>query len=207
MSIASFAAFFGTMLILAVVPGPSDVAVVARAATVGTRQALLMIGGIITADLLFILVAVASLNTVARELGGAALWIRLASAGFLIALGVLSWRAAPAGAPSGQPLAQGASSFASGLLMTLADPKALLFYLALFPVFFEPRSIGVWQTIMIMLVTALALLLVKGSYAVLAQRAALLFANDRARIMLNKLAGGTLILLGIALLLPLQSGD
>ncbi|WP_437938126.1 LysE family transporter [Sorangium sp. So ce341] len=63
-------ALLGTMLVLAIVPGPSDIAVVARSVASGFTSALFMIVGIVAADLVFIVLAVYSLTAIAELMGG-----------------------------------------------------------------------------------------------------------------------------------------
>lgn len=188
----SVAALLGLMLVLAIVPGPSDVAVVARSLRSGFRQALFMVAGIVVADCLFIAMAIASLTLVAVNAQPLLGWIKYAGAAYLIWLGLASFRPAPAAAPANERLA-GASGFAAGLLITLADPKALLFYIGILPAFVEVTQVTPLDVLLFVVVVTLVVGGVKGSYAYLAHAAKRWFDNPRVRHRLE-MAGGVLLL-------------
>jgi len=190
-------ALFGTMLVLAVVPGPSDVMIIARSATSGFLHGALMTLGIIVADLVFILIAVLSLAAAADVVGPVFTWVRYLSAAYLLWLGVGLMRA-PATTATDVPLAPaspGGSLFA-GFSVTFGDPKAILFYLGLFPAFVDLPTITVTDTVLIMLIATGVVGGVKLGYAWAADRARTLLADATARQRLNQ--GSGLLLIGIA---------
>ncbi|NEP16625.1 MAG: LysE family translocator [Leptolyngbya sp. SIO4C1] len=202
MTISSITALFGTMLILAIAPGPSDFAVVARSIAAGFTQALIMVSGIIAADFLFILLAVYSLTEVADSFGSLFIVVKYLCSAYLIWLGIGSLRSQPA--PVDIPEAQrtsGYSSFLGGLLITLGDPKAILFYMGLFPAFIDLSSIAITDVALIMLIAAATVGGVKASYAYLARRAKLVFGNPRLRRKLDITASSVLIGTGLFLIL------
>lgn len=142
---SAIVALFGTMLLLAVVPGPADFAVVARSIASGFNHGLFMVGGIIAADLLFIVIAVYSLSVVAGSMGTLFVVVKYLCGAYLIWLGTGLLRPRPVLARvRGTMESSLFSSFLGGLLMTLGDPKAILFYIGLFPGISRPvrRVIG-----------------------------------------------------------------
>ncbi|WP_437674447.1 LysE family translocator [Sorangium sp. So ce131] len=195
-------ALFGTMLVLAVVPGPSDVAVVARSAASGFTHALFMVGGIVVADLLFIVLAVYSMAAITELTGSLFALTKVACAAYLIWLGVGLWRAKPEGVAFGQASkAARWSSFLGGLSITLADPKAILFYMGLFPAFMDMSRVSLADTALVMSIATVVVGGVKIGYAYAAERAAVFFENARARRRMNIAAGAVMIGTGIYLLL------
>ena len=198
---STIAALSGTMLALAVVPGPSDFAVVARSIASGFAHGLIMVCGIIAADLLFIVLAVYSLSVVADQLGPLFEFVNYACGAYLIWLGISSWKAASSLEHTPKPAAfSRTSSFISGLLITLGDPKAILFYMALFPAFLDVSGISLTDTIIIMLLATAVVGGVKLSYAYMAVKASAFFANTKARKYLDISAGSVLIGAGIFML-------
>lgn len=198
MTISSIAALFGTMLVLSVTPGPSDFAVVARSVTSGFRHALIMIAGIVVADFLFIVMAVYSLAAIAETMGSLFLLVKYSCGAYLIWLGLTVLRS-PLSSESGQALKKhsGLSGFMGGLLITLGDPKAILFYIGLLPAFVDMTVVTINDTVIIMLVATVVICGVKASYAYLADRATRFFDNLRVRQRLNFAAGGVLIAAGV----------
>lgn len=198
---SSIAALIATMFVLAVVPGPSDFAVVARSIAAGFGQGLITISGIVAADLLFIVLAVYGLAEVADWLGGLFAVVKYACGAYLIWLGIASLRSRPTETDLPElRSSKGYSSFLAGLTITLGDPKAILFYMGLFPAFVDLAHVSIADTLTIMLVAILLVGGVKTSYAYLAHRAKRLFANIRLRRRLDRLAGGILIVTGLFIL-------
>lgn len=202
----SIAALAGTMLVLAVVPGPSDLAVVARSIASGFAQALIMVGGIVAADILFIALAIYSLAEVAESLGAWFLGVKYVCGAYLIWLGVTALKARSASADlafiqtSKADKSSGFSSFLGGLLITLGDPKAILFYMGLFPAFVDLAQVSIRDTLVIMLIATGVVGGVKTGYAYLADRAKHLFTNPRLRQTLDAVAGMILICTGLFLI-------
>ena len=62
------------------------------------------------------------------------------------------------------------SSFLTGLVITLGDQKATLFYLEFLPVFLDISKISYWDTIAVILVAAVAVGGVKLIYALMADK-------------------------------------
>ncbi len=201
MSFASFAALFGTLLVLAVTPGPSDVAVVSRSLTAGFKQSLWMVGGIVVADVVFIVLAVYGLTELASYAALFAL-VKYACGAYLIFMGLSAFKPQPKATDAPRSTkGEETSSFFAGLLLTLGDPKAILFYMGLLPAFVDMSSVFLGDTLLITLVAVTVVGGVKTVYAYLAERAKRFFENDAARRRLERVAGGVLVCTGLLLLL------
>lgn len=198
-------ALFSALFVLAVVPGPSDLAVVARAVSAGFRQAVWMVAGIVIADALLIMVAITSVAALDGWIQGLTTWLKLLGGLFLVGLGLVSLRAEPTAHPAttDNTPARGASSILSGFLMTLADPKAVLFYMALLPAFTDLSQLGSRDVLLILLAATLAICSVKLSYAWLAGRASGMIQSRGFQRTMNRL--GAALLLGIGSILLLQA--
>lgn len=141
MSVAALAALFVTLAALAVVPGVSVLTVVARASAGGRAQGALTALGVVTGDVFYILIALFGLTALA-ELAASWLPVLRVMAAFGLALFAWSlWRAPPPGAMTAGG-AGGWGSFAAGLAVTLADHKAIAFYLVLLPAFVDLPALG-----------------------------------------------------------------
>ncbi|MDX1512130.1 MAG: LysE family translocator [Gammaproteobacteria bacterium] len=202
---STIAALFGTMLILSAAPGPSDFAVVARSISAGFIQAIIMVSGIVVADFLFIALAVLSLAEVAESMGNLFLLVKYACGIYLVWLGVGSIRRRPKTEEVPEMgEASGYSSFLGGFMITLGDPKAIFFYLGLFPAFVDLPNITVADTILIMIIATVVIGGVKITYAWLADRAKLMFENPATRKKMDMTAGIVLIGVGVFLILNNQ---
>jgi threonine/homoserine/homoserine lactone efflux protein len=190
------------MIVLAIVPSVSVLAVTARAAAFGFTHGLFTALGIVVADILFILVAVYGLALIAEMMGDQFRLIQYIGAAYLIWLGISLWRAeTKARAANSVQQSSWSSSFLTGLLITLGDQKAILFYLGFFPAFIDLSKMTPADTLIIVLIAILGVGGAKLVYAFLADRASVMFQDSRALRGINILAACIMIAVGIALLL------
>jgi threonine/homoserine/homoserine lactone efflux protein len=189
------------MLAVAIVPGPSDFLVVGRSLAAGFLHGALVTLGIIAADFLLIGVAILALGAIAAEVGALFYGIQAAGGMFLLGLGIATWRSESEGVGIGDHRsASWASSFSSGLLITLGDPKANFFYMGLLPAFLDLTIVSTYDVLTVMAAATAAVLLVKLSYAFLAARAESFFNDAQARGTVNRIGGAVLGATGLYLL-------
>ncbi|WOH36360.1 LysE family translocator [Thalassotalea fonticola] len=197
MSSGNYLALFGAMLLLAIVPGPAVFAVIARSFSSGFSRGLLMIIGITLGDFVFILLALFGLSAIAEVMGTAFFILKYVSAAYLLWLGINLIRSK---ASSLELDASDESSFLSnlmtGLLINLGNPKAILFYIALFPAFINVNQVVAIDVLIIMGVAALAFGSVNVFYALLAVRAKKMFKSPNATSVINKTAGTMMVSTG-----------
>ena len=193
------------MIVLAVIPSVSVLAVSARAAAFGFSHGLFTALGIVAGDIIFILIAVYGLVFVADALGEQFKLIQYIGGAYLIWLGCSLWRAdAKVRQTDEVRKSSWGSSFLTGLLITLGDQKAILFYLGFFPAFIDLSRMTPVDTLLIILIATIGVGGAKLVYAWLAGRAGLIFKNTRAISGLNTLAACIMIAVGVALLLKTQ---
>ncbi len=196
LTISSVGALLVAMIVLAAMPSVSVLTVVARSASLGFRDGLYTTVGIVIGDIVLIVLAVSGLSLLAGSLGRYFALVEVLGGAYLIWLGVHIWRSKPA-TVAAAPGAQSApwSSLLAGLLITLGDLKAIVFYLGFLPAFVDLRMISLSDTVIIILITSLAVGGTKLTYALLADRARTRFAHQGAR-GIRRAAGGTLIGVG-----------
>jgi threonine/homoserine/homoserine lactone efflux protein len=191
--------------VLAIVPSVSVLAVTARAASFGFSHGLFTALGIVVADIFFILLAVYGLAMVASLMGERFRLVQYLGAAYLIWLGISLWRAdARARRAERVPRSSWLSSFLAGVLITLGDQKAILFYLGFLPAFIDLSTMTPADTLIIILIAIVGVGGAKLVYAFLADRASLLLGNSRSLRAINIVAACVMIAVGIALLLKAQ---
>ncbi len=201
MTIESAIAFTIAMFILAASPGPGVFATVAQALAGGFRSALDVIAGIVTGDLIFLLLAVFGLTALARTLGDLFIVVKIAGGGYLIWLGIKLWLAKPVlpGEKPGIKTQSGKQRFLGGLFITLGNPKVILFYAGFLPTFMDLGSLTAGDVLVVACLVTVVLALVLGAYAYSASRARALFTKPRAIQNLNRGAGTIMIGAGVAI--------
>ncbi|MDK1384074.1 LysE family translocator [Sinorhizobium sp. 8-89] len=193
MTLAALLAYSGALFIAAIIPGPGVTALVARALGSGFRETFFMGLGLILGDMAYLTAVVLGLAFVAQTFTTAFLIVKIASA---LYLGYIAWKLWTAGLlPQDIQARKSASatmSFLSGLMVTLGNPKTMLFYVALVPTLIDLAAIGPEDYGLLLAATFLVLLAVLLPYMLLAARARSLLKQPKAFMALNRAAAGIL---------------
>lgn len=186
---------FTSMLVLALVPSTSVALVVVRSSSAGFLNGCAVSAGIVVGDLVFVGLAIWGMAAIADVMGSFFLLIRYLAGAYLIWFG-LSLIRSTSTLPLGRFTATtpGLSiSFLSGLLLTLGDIKAILFYASLFPAFVDLASITALEVMLIVLVTAAAVGSVKLGYAYFAVKLSAVALNHSVVRVVKPTAGGLMV--------------
>ena len=201
LTFGSIAALFSTMALLAIIPGVSALVVSARSATCGLTHGVFTTIGIVAGDILFIILAIYGLSVLAELMGSRFSLVKYLGGTYLVWLGLVIWRSKSNSESVDESIEPSLlSSFLSGLFITLADQKAILFYLGFFPAFVDLSSVTLVDTSIIILIAMLAVGGSKLVYAIMADRASVLLANSNASRIINILAGTVVFGVGVFLI-------
>ena len=189
------------MLVLAASPGPGVFATIARALASGFRPSLAVICGIVLGDIIFLIFAAFGLSMVARVLGNLFFIVKICGGAYLVWLGVRIWLKKPEPVSANQNLDTRSQwgNFATGLVITLSNPKVILFYCGFLPTFLDLSALTLIDLIIVVTIITVVLGCVLGTYALLASRARRLFTNQLAVRRLNRAAGGVMVATGVAI--------
>ncbi len=202
MSLITLSAFAIAYAIVCAVPGPGVAAVVARALGGGFRGAIPMIFGILAGDLVYLTFAAFGLAAIATYFGAVFTVVRYASAIYLLYVAWKFWSAKPGSEQIGPKVEKHWSrTFLAGLSLTLGNPKAIVFYLALLPTVVPLDGItpaGFFELAGIVIVI---LMLICSGYALLAASAREFIRSPVAVRRLNRFTGGVLALAAGAVLI------
>lgn len=197
---ASLFALFAAMAALAAVPSVSVLAVTTRAASAGFLHGALTAAGVVVGDVLFILLAIFGLALLADAMGSQFALLQWLGGAYLLWLGTQLWRAGGHGKePAGAPPSSLLSSFMTGLLITLGDQKAVLFYLGFLPAFVDLSAVSIGDTAVISGIAVVAVGGVKLVYAALADRAGRRIGASSGQA-LNRIAAAVVCASGLWLL-------
>ena len=202
MSLISIFSFAIAIFVLAITPGPGVFAIISRSLASGFKTTLLMIAGCITGDIIFLLFAIMGMSVIAQTMGTLFLLVKIVGAGYLIFLGIKIWIAKPVPAHLQQINGKktiGYGNYLSGLGITLANPKVILFYCGFLPTFMDLESMTGFDIFLVTIVLAIVLSVVLISYSYLASSARLFFSSTRSVKWLNRTAGTVMISAGAAI--------
>jgi len=201
LTLYSIIGFSVAMLVLAASPGPGVFATVARALASGFRPALAVISGIVLGDIIFLLFAFFGLSMIAQALGELFFIVKICGGAYLIFLGIRIWIREPALAlkENGKHTGTALGNFVSGLIITLSNPKVILFYCGFLPAFLDLSALTLSDLALVVGIVTIVLACVLSAYALLASRARKMFTNRKAAQRLNRVAGGVMVATGIAI--------
>ncbi|MBC7380032.1 MAG: LysE family transporter [Burkholderiaceae bacterium] len=199
--IADYGAFVAAIILFLAIPGPGNLALVTSTSKGGRMGGLAATLGVIAGDQVLMWLAVAGVATLLATYPTAFHAVQWMGAAYLAWLGFKMLLAKPGSKPvlNIQPH----HYFRQALLITLLNPKAIVFYMAFFPLFVDPAHHQGLLTFGVMAATVATLTFVYGLIAVLltyylAER---LRANPLINRVLEKLAGVFLIGFGVKLAL------
>ncbi len=172
MNLYDTVSFILIMLLLAAIPSASVGLVVVRSATHSLRHGIATIMGIITGDLIFILMAILGLTTLSKIMGTLFAGVRYVAAMYLIwfGLGLIRGALKKEIKTGKQRDGHYANSYLAGLTLTLGDVKAIVFYASLFPVFVDITSLELFDVLLVIVITIITIGSVKFAYALASQK-------------------------------------
>jgi RhtB (resistance to homoserine/threonine) family protein len=197
MTLTTWLLYVAAVLVLTVTPGPSVLMCISTSVQHGPRRALAASLGSTTAIACIMLLSMLGLGTVlaSSELLFTALkWL---GAGYLAYLGVsslLSKESNLAVPNSSLPAAGSRALFARGMLVGASNPKAMLFFGALFPQFIEPSAPQVSQFLILGVTFIFFELFWLTIYAITAARARHWLQRPRRAKLFNRVTGAVFLI-------------
>ncbi|MDR0216445.1 MAG: LysE family translocator [Comamonas sp.] len=197
--ISDYGAFVAAVTVFLLIPGPGNLALITSTGKGGWRAGMACCLGVMAADQVLMWLAVAGVATLLAAYPAAFHAVQWVGAAYLAWLGYKLLTAKPGDAPAIQ--IQPRQYFRQGALITLMNPKAIVFYMAFFPMFVNPAKHQGLLTFGVMaatvaLITLLYSIAVVTLTTVLAER---LRANPAVVKWLEKTAGVFLIGFGLKL--------
>jgi leucine efflux protein len=199
--IADYFSFVVAVIVFLLIPGPGNLALITSTGKGGVRAGLAATLGVIAGDQVLMWLAVAGVSALLAAYPPAFRGVQWLGAGYLAWLGLRMLRARPGDAPVLH--IEPRHFFKQTLLITLMNPKAIVFYMAFFPLFIDPARPPSLLTFGVMAATVAALTFAYGLVVVLLTHflAARLRAKPRIGQLLSRAAGVFMIGFGLKLAL------
>ncbi len=199
LGVTDYGAFVIAIIILLLIPGPGNLALITSTSKGGIRGGLGATFGVMVGDQVLLWCALAGLSALLSAYPAAFHLVQWLGAAYLAWMGGRMLLARPGAAPllNIKPY----HYLRQALAITLLNPKAIVFYMAFFPVFVDPVNHQGFVTFSLMAVTVAVLTFLYGLSVVLLTY----FLAERLRshplipFVLEKLAGLCLIGFGIKL--------
>lgn len=201
MSLYGLLVFSAVYLLAVASPGPGVAAVIARSLARGTRGAPAFIAGFLVGDLIWFTFAATGLAALAQSAQPVFVVVKYAGAAYLLYLAYRLWTAPVAPAVASAELDGGQKPlqlFLGSLALTLANPKTMIFFLALLPTVVRLEALTLLGFMEIVLSISIVLPLTLGAYVVLAARARQVFKSVTAVRRINRGTGAAMACAAVA---------
>lgn len=199
LGVTDYGTFVVTIIVFLLIPGPGNLALVLSTSKGGFRGGLAATAGVILGDQVLMWLAVAGVAALLAAYPAAFHVVQWVGAGYLAWLGGFMLMAKPGSVPvlnirPRQFLHQ-------AFFITILNPKAILFYMAFFPLFVDPQRQQGLVTYAFMAATIAVLTFLYGLAATLITHffAERVRANPKISLVLEKVAGVFLIGFGVKL--------
>lgn len=201
MELHVYLAFVVATTIMIALPGPSVLLTVAHSISFGWRHALSTVAGATIGIAVQLIVAAIGLTSLLTVVAEAFEWLRWAGAAYLVYLGIKQWRSAS------EPLGFNTSSVSKtnllvqGLLITVPNPKSLIFIAAFLPQFIDAAHPLGLQFAFIVPTFLVITFTVTSVWALVAGNVRGFLRSQQAVKSAFRAAGGLMIMAGVGLAL------
>jgi len=197
--IADYWAFVIAVIVFLAIPGPGNLAIITSTSKGRIAGGLAATAGVIAADQMLMWLAVAGVAALLTSNPGVFSLVQYVGAIYLAYLGVRMILAKPGDAPILRM--EPRRFFRQGMLITLLNPKAIVFYMAFFPLFVDPKTHQGLATFGAMAVTIAVLTFLYCLTVILITHFAAerMRSSPRVTAWLNRIAGTMLLGFGVKL--------
>lgn len=172
----------------AALPGPDTMLLFSRALGSGARSAIPVAIGLTVGKLVLLTAAAAGVSVAAAALGPAFIALKLAGGAYLVWLAVKLWHQAGQAIPREPALSRlsvtgtGWRGIGLGAALTISNPQALLFYIAVLPSVLGSGRVAAGEYLLLCLALSAVMAAVATGYIVLATRVRSALSRRRRRI-------------------------
>lgn len=202
MSVQFILIYTMTVFFASIIPGPSMVLALTHGIQYGAKRTVATALGNVTASFIQALVSMAGLGALLAASETAFAVVKYAGAAYLVWLGLTMFfgkRTSGGELEQKQPVRSSGNLFRQGFCVAAGNPKAIIFFTALFPQFLGETGsqVSSWATLLIILVLiAFSCMMI---YAFFGARVKNTFKNGFIGRHLNKFMGTLFVSLGVGL--------
>ncbi|MFN4309714.1 MAG: LysE family translocator [Ferrovibrio sp.] len=197
-SLELWLAFAAAAAVLIAIPGPTTLMVLGHTVASGWRVGLVSLAGVMFGDICAIALSVLGFSALLAASAEAFLVMKWLGAGYLVWLGVKLWRTQPGDLTPVAATRRGAmQAIAQTFIVTLLNPKGILFFAAFLPQFIDPTR-PLWPQVIALTLTfnAIAAITQIGYIAAMGS-ARRRIASPRTMLWVNRAGGSMLIGAGL----------
>ena len=193
-----------TVFIASIIPGPSMLLALTHGMQFGARRSIASAMGNLTVTIIQALISIAGLGTILIASEMAFQIIKFAGAAYLVYIGISiffspNMSLSPSNGNQNRHKASLSRMFSQAALVTAGNPKAIIFFTAIFPQFINPHAAYLQQSCLLIGIGSLIAFSCFMLYAISGQKIVFLFSKSTIGKYINKIIGGTFISAGAGL--------
>lgn len=192
--------FIVPFFIAAALPGPAQGTLVATVITRGRASALSFVIGMVTGNSLWLIATIFGLASLALRYESLFVAVKWLGVVYLLFMAWRLWSDAAIVEPASETKSKG---FAAGMLLTLGNPKAVVFFGAILPQAFDLSALSVTEALLIVALGLLIDTAVQAIYLIVALKARGLISEPAHMRLVNRAAAS--LIGGCALLVAKRS--
>jgi threonine/homoserine/homoserine lactone efflux protein len=194
--------FASASIALLVVPGPTTALVVARSMSDGRRIALPLVLGVGLGDFVAATIALAGAGALLAASATAFTVVKLVGAAYLVWLGVKLFRADPVPPRAADDVSAvtARTAFRDGFLVTVFNPKGILFFVAFVPQFIRPDGSYLGQAAFFVIAFTVLAIFNGTAYAIGADAMRQVIRSTGVLRWMNRVGGAVIAGAGVAAL-------
>jgi len=199
-SLATVAAFSCTAVILALVPGPDNLFVLAQSALIGARRGAVLTLGLCSGLLIYSAAVAFGVAYLFAESEVAFVTLKAVGACYLLYMAYGAFRAGGAATANSQAkLESPFRAYLRGVVMNLSNPKVAIFFLAFLPQFTSPAAGSIRLQLLELggIFTVCALTVFMGISQLAGRLSGWMLKSERSLRLLNQSAGVIFVLLAV----------
>ena len=197
--------FIVTVFVASGIPGPSMLLGLTHGMRYGFKDTAYTASGNMLASSIQAIISIAGLGILIATSGTLFMIIKYIGAAYLIYLGIMLWKSPPwdmhgtekTSKPTKVPHKK---LFYQGFIVAAGNPKAIVFFTALFPQFLNPEIASLSLYIFMVTTVAIAAFTCLMIYAAGGQKIGHFFKNSDISKLVNKITGGAFVSGGLAII-------
>ena len=192
--------FLVVAVVTVISPGPGVILTLTNTIRFGVSGAAGGIFGIAAGTFIVAGISATSLGVILATSTIAFSIMKYIGAAYLIYLGVKLWRSAPPTMDTNKTAIKSRNlQFIEGLTLQLTNPKAVFFFLSVFPQFIDFTANYSNQFMLLVISYSCLVVLIHFLYACLAKKSRLWLTSEKGGRSMNRIGGGTFMCFGLGL--------
>jgi len=201
MNLQEILALLIIILVFVVSPGPGTLAVFGKSMQQGFIAAFFLSFGLILGDITYLVAVILSLDFFSNTIASFMDQVKIVGGMYLIYLGIQSWRSGSFKIKKDISKKGNFAEFVTGYLISMANPKVMVFYIAILPNFINLKNLSLLIASEIIIITFLGLMAGISVINLGASKIKNKLESSDSNAYINRIVGSIMMVAGIWLAL------